>query len=123
MKRLIVSQLIVSLFLLALSPVTTLASEAKGVVVEDIKVERMEYADPENAWLLVSCLVKNMTEEDGNVSVVIRTIDKYAYDRKPFYLTGFMKAGEERRLSVQQVMERKMYEGLRKYEVKSVELH
>lgn len=123
MKRLIFSQLIVALFLLALSPICTMASEAKGVVVEDIKVEKMEYADPENSWLLVSCLVKNMTEKDGNVSVVIRTIDKWAFDRKPFSLTGFLKAGEERRLSVQQVMETKMFEGLRKYEVKSVEIH
>lgn len=123
MKRLIVSQMIVALFFLALSPIATFAAEAKGVVVEDIKVERMEYADPENAWLLVSCLVRNMTEEDGNVSVVIRTIDKWAYDRKPFYLTGFLKAGEERRLSVQQVMDAKMYEGLRKYEIQSAEIH
>lgn len=99
------------------------ASSSQQVVVDDIRVEPMNYTNDEYTWLLVSCSVQNLTDKAGTVSVVVRSIDHWAFDRKPFTLTGQVQAGEKARLSVLHVMESKMFKTLRRYEVKSVELH
>jgi len=98
-------------------------STSGKIVVEDITVEPMNYAEGEHTWLNVSCTVYNNTEMSGTVSVVIGTIDHWAFDRKPFRLTGSVKAGEKATLSVLDVMDSKMFKTIRRYEVKSVELH
>lgn len=93
------------------------------IVVERITVEPMNYADGEYTWLNVSCSVQNNTEKSGTVSVVIGTIDHWAFDRKTFRLTGSVKAGETATLSVLDVMDSKMFTTIKRYEVKSAELH
>lgn len=99
------------------------ASSSQNILVEDIKVVPMHYADGEYTWLTVSCTVNNATEQAGTVSVVIGTIDQWAFDRKPFRLTGAVKPGETTTLSVVDFMDSKMFKTIKRYEVKSVELH
>lgn len=99
------------------------ASSLQQIVVEDITVEPMKYADGERTWLKVSCTVQNLTEKSGTASVVIGTIDHWAFDRKSFRLTGSVKAGEKTRISVLDFMDSKMFKTIKRYEVKNVELH
>jgi len=98
-------------------------SSSEKILVEDITAEPMNYADSEYTWLNVSCTVENLTDKSGTVSVVVGTIDHWAFDRKPFRLTGFVKAGGKARLSVLDFMDSKMFKTIKRYEVKSVELH
>lgn len=117
MKRL----LLVALVLLC-SAVPAFSSSTAALKVEDIRIEPLAYSDPERSWFVVSCTVENQSEQSGNVAVTIRTIDHYAFERKPLYLTGYVRAGEKKTLSVLQVMDSKMFKSLRRFEVKSIEL-
>lgn len=117
MKRLLLVVLV-----LLFSAVPAYSSSTAALKVEDIQIEPLAYADTENAWFVVSCTVENQSDQSGNVAVTIRTIDHYAFERKPLFLTGYVPAGEKKNLSVLQVMDHKMFKSLRRFEVKSVEL-
>ena len=104
--------------------VASFAEESsEKIVVEDIMVEPMNYADGEYTWLTVNCTVQNNTEKSGMVSVVIGTVDHWGFDRKSFRLSGSVKAGEKTTVSVLDFMDSKMFKTIKKYEVKSLELH
>jgi len=98
------------------------ASSAVPLQVRDINVEKMNYANRDFTWFVVSCTVENQSDESGNVAVEIRTIDRWAYEKKPLLLTGYVKAGETKQLSVLDFMDGKMFDSLKKFEIKSVEL-
>ncbi len=104
-------------------PAPLLASSSPAIAVEDIRVEPISFAGTDFAWFLVRCTVENPTEQAGVVSVVIRTIDDWAYDRKPLRLSGRVTAGGKAHFSVLDCMDYKMFKKLRRYEIKSVELH
>lgn len=99
------------------------AASSPGIVIEDIRVTQVDSADADFAWFLVGCTVRNSTPDSGTVSVVLRTVDHWGYERKSLGLSGYVRAGESARFSVLHFMERKMFQSLRRYEVKSVTLH
>jgi len=67
--------------------------------------------------------VENHSDVSGNVAVEIRTIDRWAYEKKPLLLTGYVNAGEATKLSVLDFMDSKMFASLKKFEIKNVELN
>lgn len=114
-----------SLYLILLSVMAAPAALASSpdIQVEDISVNELKYAGTDYAWFVVSCTVLNNTEGSGTADVALRTIDDWAYDRKVLRLSGYVEAGEKVRLSVLHFMDYRMFHKLKKYQVKSVELH
>jgi len=121
MKKLLLFSVYV--LLASFLPAPLLASSSPAITVEDIQVEPIPYAGTDFAWFLVRCSIENPTEEAGMVSVVIRTIDDWAYDRKPLRLSGYVSAGGTAHFSVLDFMDYKMFKKLRRYEISSIELH
>lgn len=115
--------LLLSVVLVSLIAAPGQAQTPEEIVVDDIRVEQQHFGGIDYAWFVVSCTVHNTTEKSGTVSVVLRTIDQWAFDRKPFRLSGYVEAGKTARLSVLDFMDYNLFKGLRKYQVKSVELH
>lgn len=111
------------LFLFTLVAASTAPASSPGILVEDISVRELPYTGNDYAWFVVSCTVMNNTEESGTAAVALRTIDDWAYDRKVLRLSGHVEAGAQTRLSVLHFMDYKMFHKLKKYEVKSIELH
>lgn len=107
----------------SLMAVPARAQKSPEIMVDDIQVQQVHHGGIEYAWFVVSCTVRNNSEKSGNVSVVLRTIDQWAFDRKPFRLSGYVEAGKSARLSVLDFMDYNLFKGLRKYQVKSAELH
>ena len=98
-------------------------ASSPDIQVEDISVNELNYAATDYAWFVVSCTVLNNTEDSGTAAVALRTIDDWAYARKVLRLSGHVEPGERVRLSVLHFMDYRMFHKLKKYEVKSVELH
>ena len=126
MKKMLRLVLVVCAVAFAPLAAVTTASASSGaaqVVVTEVKVEPVKDTDGEYTWFTVSCAVDNQTEVSGTVSVVIRTVDHWAYEKKPLKITGSVKAGEKTRISVLDFMDSRTFKSLKRFEVASVELH
>lgn len=121
MKKLFILSTQVIIFCLLV--VQTTSASFPEVSVENISVTPLNYASTDYSWFLVRCTVENTGKKSGTVAASLRTIDKWAYDRKLIRLSGHVEAGEKATLTVLSYMDYKMFQNVRKYKVRSVELY
>ncbi len=109
--------LLFSFLFVTASPATT-----EHLALENITLQKMDFASTENAWFLLKCDINNTTDESGIVEVILQSIDKNAYKRKVIRLYGHVEAGEKATLTLTSYMEYKMYDDIRKWQIERVEI-
>lgn len=65
----------------------------------------------------------NTGSKSGTVGVTLRSVDKYAYYRKDVQLWGHLEAGHTATLTLNSFMDHSTLQDIRKWQVKSIEIH
>ena len=114
-----------SLFLLLSLAVLPAGSSYRtdAVTVDNFRLEKMNYKNTDHGWYLLKCEVTNTGGKSGIVGVTLRSIDKFAYNRKDVQLWGHLKAGQTTTLSLMGFMDYKTLQDIRKWKVAKLEVH
>ena len=106
--------LIISLVLIV--PVLVVAGE--DILVGDISTKKMSEVDSGgDVWFSIKAIVKNTSQADKNIGLVLQAVDSDGFELKSVALTGIIKAGGEEILTDKTYMPDKQYRGINKWKL------
>lgn len=117
--------LLLTLLFITTSPahLTASAPYQPNLGAELLSLEKIDYTNPEFTWYSARCSVENKTDKSGTVSIHLRTVNKYGFEREDIRLSKHVPAGSTEVLTLTSFMDFNMFDNIGRVYIKSIVLH
>lgn len=124
MKKLVTTFFGVLLFSLIVFSTSTASTDSlANIAVGKINLEKLRYKNTDYAWYVARLPVENNSEQPGTVSIHLKSIDKYAYQRNKIRMSGHVEPGHVGNITLLSFMDYNTFGDIKRWEVERIEVH